>query len=81
MRKGFSGTQTITVLSNLGAGGSKYTLTLSNTGFTAGLTVTEIFTCSNITVDSSGDVAVPMSGGEPRILYPASELSGSTLCS
>lgn len=81
MRKGFNGTQTITVLSNLGESGSEYTLTLSDTGFEAGLAVTEIFTCSSITVDDSGDVAVPMSGGEPRILYPTSELSGSTLCS
>lgn len=81
MRKGFNGTQTITVLSNLGESGSEYTLTLSDTGFVAGLAVTEIFTCSSITVDDSGDVAVPMSGGEPRILYPTSELSGSTLCS
>ncbi|KAJ6096647.1 alpha-amylase [Penicillium sp. IBT 16267x] len=81
MRKGYNGTQTITVLSNLGESGSEYTLTLSDAGFVAGLAVTEIFTCSSITVDDSGDVAVPMSSGEPRILYPSSELSGSTLCS
>ncbi|KAJ5093297.1 hypothetical protein N7456_009158 [Penicillium angulare] len=80
MRKGYNGTQTITVLSNLGSGGSEYTLSLSNTGFEAGLKVTEIITCTSLTVDDSGDVPVPMNSGEPRILYPSSGL-GTTLCS
>ncbi|KAJ5899751.1 hypothetical protein N7495_004495 [Penicillium taxi] len=80
MRKGYNGTQTVTVLSNLGATGSEYTLALPSTGFTAGIYVTEIFTCSSIQVDDNGDVAVPMASGEPRILYPSSVLDGSGLC-
>ncbi|KAJ6032705.1 alpha-amylase [Penicillium herquei] len=81
MRKGYDGSQTITILSNLGTSGSEYTLSLSGTGYESGSIVTEIFTCTNITVDDSGDVSVSMNSGEPRILYPSSKLSGSTLCS
>lgn len=81
MRKGYKGTQTVTILSNLGAQGSKYTLSLSDTGFDAGTKLTEIYTCASITVDESGKAPVPMAGGEPRILYPSSELKGSKVCS
>jgi alpha-amylase len=80
MRKGSNGTQTITVLSNRGASGSQYTLSLGNTGYSAGTTLTEIITCANITVDSSGNVPVPMANGEPRILYPSSSIKGSAIC-
>ncbi|KAJ5168960.1 uncharacterized protein N7482_004554 [Penicillium canariense] len=81
MRKGYDGTQTITILSNLGASGSQYTLSLGNTGYGAGTVLTEIITCASVTVDSSGNVPVPMASGEPRILYPTSEMKGSSICS
>lgn len=81
MRKGYNGTQTITVLSNLGTGGSDYTLSLTDTGYEAGSSVTEIISCTTLAVDDSGNVPVPMSSGEPRIMYPSSALEGSTLCS
>jgi alpha-amylase len=77
MRKGYTGNQTITVLSNQGEKGSEYTLSLPDTGFTAGMKLTEIFTCKNITVDSSGIVSVPMAFGLPRVLYPTALLKGS----
>nr|AAC49622.1 alpha-amylase [Lipomyces spencermartinsiae]prf//2203288A alpha amylase [Lipomyces kononenkoae] len=81
MRKGFTGNQIITVLSNLGSSGSSYTLTLSNTGYTASSVVYEILTCTAVTVDLSGNLAVPMSGGLPRVFYPESQLVGSGICS
>ena len=81
MRKGYDDTQTITVLSNLGSSAGEYTLLLPNTGFEVGAVVTEIFTCSSLTVDDDGIVPIPMNSGEPRIVYPASKLSGSILCS
>lgn len=81
MRKGNTGTQTITILSNKGTDGDEYTLSLSDTGYDAGAELTEIITCSKITVDDSGKVPVSMKNGLPRILYPTSELKGSTLCS
>jgi alpha-amylase len=81
LRKGDNGTQTITILSNLGASGSQYTLSLGNTGYEVGTTLTEIITCASITVDSSGNVPVPMASGEPRLVYPSSNIKGSTICS
>lgn len=77
MRKGLNGSQTITVLSNKGANGNTYTLSLSGTGYAAGTKLTEVITCANVTVDGGGKVAVPMAGGEPRILYPSALLVGS----
>lgn len=81
MRKGYKGTQTITILSNKGASGDEYTLNLSNTGYEAGSKLTEIISCSTVTVGDDGKVPVSMKEGLPRILYPSSVLEGSTLCS
>ena len=81
MRKGFDGNQVIGVFTNRGIGGASYTLTLGNTGFTAGEKVVEMLTCAALTADGSGNLAVPMSGGLPRIYYPANQLTGSGICS
>ncbi|KAI9035000.1 alpha-amylase [Aspergillus affinis] len=81
MRKGFDGAQIITILSNQGSSGSSYTLSLDGTGFSSGDKVTEIYTCTALTVDSDGKVPVPMDGGSPRALFPTEKLSGSSLCS
>ncbi|KAJ5317172.1 hypothetical protein PENANT_c029G08306 [Penicillium antarcticum] len=81
MRKGYSGSQTITILSNLGESGSSYTLSLPDTGFQPGDKLMEIITCTSVTVDSSGKVPVSMTKGQPRILYPASLIQGASLCS
>ncbi|CAK7228807.1 hypothetical protein SBRCBS47491_007032 [Sporothrix bragantina] len=69
----------ISVLSNLGASGSSYTLTLSGTGYAQGTSLIELYTCTSVTVGSSG-VAVSMAGGLPRVLVPASWVTGSGLC-
>lgn len=79
MRKGLNGSQTVTVLSNKGASGNTYTLSLPGTGYAAGTKLTEVISCANVTVDSSGNVPVPMASGEPRILYPSSLLVGSAV--
>lgn len=81
MRKGYKGKQTITILSNKGSNGDGYDFNLPNTGYDAGTKLTEIITCSSITVADDGKVPVSMSKGQPRILYPSSELEGSSLCS
>ena len=81
MRKGDKGTQTITILSNKGSNGDGYDFDLPNTGYDAGTKLTEIITCSSITVGDNGKVPVSMSKGQPRILYPSSELEGNSLCS
>ncbi|KAF4972571.1 hypothetical protein F66182_17744, partial [Fusarium sp. NRRL 66182] len=81
IRKGTTGLQLVTVLSNLGASGSSYTLSLSGSGYTSGTVVTELYTCTNVTVSSSGTIAVPMASGSPRAFLPWSSVSGSSLCS
>ncbi|KAH8791321.1 glycoside hydrolase family 13 protein [Hyaloscypha sp. PMI_1271] len=83
MRKGNTGYQIIGVFSNLGASGSSYTLTLtsSETGFTASQSLVEVLSCTAYTTDSSGNLAVAMAGGLPRIFYPTAQLTGSGVCS
>ena len=80
MRKGFDGNQIVGVFSNLGAGGASYTLTLGNTGYVAREALVEILTCTTVTTDGSGNIAVPMSGGLPRIYYPQAQVVGSGIC-
>ncbi len=66
-RKGFDGNQIISVFTNKGANGNSYTLTLGNTGYTSGELVMEILTCTAVTVDNSGNLAVPMGQGLPKV--------------
>ncbi|KKK25536.1 hypothetical protein P175DRAFT_0505923 [Aspergillus ochraceoroseus IBT 24754] len=80
MRKGTNGSQVVTVLSNQGASGSSYTLSLTGAQYDAGLELVEIYTCASVTVRSDGTVPVPMKSGLPRVLYPRSLLSGSSIC-
>ena len=82
MRKGFDGNQIVGVFSNKGAGGNSYTLNLagSATGFTAGEQAVEVLACSTVTVDGSGNLAVGMAGGLPRVFYPMSKVQGSGIC-
>ncbi|KAK5120650.1 hypothetical protein LTR85_006008 [Meristemomyces frigidus] len=75
MRKG----KMVTVLSNNGANGASYTQSISS-GYASGTQVTELLTCDTLTADSSGNLAVPMGSGAPRVYYPTSGLSGSGLC-
>lgn len=82
MRKGSSGSQVVGLFSNLGAGGSSYTLALSSTvtGFTASEQVVEALSCTSYTTDSSGGLAVEMAAGLPRVFYPKNQLADSGIC-
>jgi alpha-amylase len=80
MRKGYDGKQIITVLSNKGSSGSSYTLSLRNTGWSARTSVVEMLTCTTASVDSSGNLQVPMASGLPRVYYPTAQLTGSGIC-
>lgn len=82
MRKGNTGHQIVGVFSNVGASGST-TVTLSgaNTGFTAGLAVMDVMSCTAFTAGTSGDLSVSIVGGVPRVFYPTAALSGADLCS
>lgn len=80
LRKGFDNAQIIGVLSNLGAGGASYTLSLANTGWGAGTQVVEVLSCATVTVDANANLPVAMAGGLPRVFYPLAQLTGSGVC-
>ncbi|KAJ0121021.1 glycosylhydrolase family 13-2 [Diaporthe amygdali] len=81
MRKGYTGYQIVGVYSNVGSSASTtVTLTAANTGFTAGQALTDVMSCTSFTAGSSGDLAVTISGGVPRVFYPTAALSGSGIC-
>ncbi|KAJ5901399.1 hypothetical protein N7504_007393 [Penicillium tannophilum] len=80
MKKGSSSSPVITVLSNYGTSGSSYSLSLSGSGYSSGTVLMEMYTCTSVTVDSSGNIAVPMASGLPRVFMLSSSVSGSGLC-
>lgn len=80
MRKGYDGNQVVSVFTNKGANGASYTLTLGNTGYTSGMKVVEVLSCTAVTVDGNGNLAVGMGQGLPKIFYPAAQMMGSGLC-
>jgi len=75
MRKGATGYQIITVLSNLGANGASYSLSLpsTDTGFTANEALVEVLSCSQVTADGSGNLAVAMGQGLPKVCLHSPE--------
>ncbi|KAI5457046.1 alpha-amylase [Mariannaea sp. PMI_226] len=83
MRKGFDGNQIISVLSKLGSSASDKSLTLSQsvTGFAANQVVVDILTCKSMTISSSGTLSLTISKGQPLVLYPMSQITGSGICS
>ena len=80
MRKGANGSQVITVLTNNGENEDDWTLDLENHGFTSGTQVTDILTCTEMTVNSSGVLSIPMRSGLPKVIYPTQLLQNSSLC-
>lgn len=83
LRKGYTGYQIISVFSNKGSSGGSYTLTLTSaqTGFTANEALIEVMGCTAYTTDSSGNLAVAMANGLPRVFYATAQLTGSGICS
>ncbi|KAJ6127560.1 hypothetical protein N7523_003172 [Penicillium sp. IBT 18751x] len=84
MRKGFTGNQVVSVVSNLGAkpasnATTKITLGSDGTGFSSGQNVTELLSCKTFVTDSSGNIHVDLSSdGGPRVYYPTESLNRST---
>jgi alpha-amylase len=78
LRKGTNGSQLITVLTNVGSSGDAFSLDISGTGYSSGEVLTELISCTNVTVGDDGDVSVTIaSGGIPSVLYPATKLTSS----
>jgi alpha-amylase len=84
MRKGFTGNQVVTVVSNLGAKPATNATTLitlgsDGTGFSSGQNVTELLSCKTFVTDSSGNISVDLSlDGGPRVYYSTESLNRST---
>lgn len=78
-RKGVEGRQLVSVLSSGGETTGDYTLDLP-TAFAAGVQVTDVVGCVNYTVNEYGQLTLPMAGGLPHVLFPATKMNGSRLC-
>ncbi|TVY17051.1 Alpha-amylase A type-3 [Lachnellula arida] len=82
MRKGDTGFQLISVFTNTGASGNpSITLSSTETGFNSSQALIEVMSCTNATTDSSGNLAVTLTGGLPGVFFPKSLLTGSGICS
>ncbi|KAL3459520.1 glycoside hydrolase superfamily [Aspergillus heterothallicus] len=80
MRKGSGGSQVLTLLTNYGDSTAAYTFDLYNHGYSSGASLVELYTCSSVSVASSGAIPIPMTSGLPRVLVPSAWVSGSGLC-
>ncbi|KAF4547884.1 Alpha-amylase A type-1/2-like protein [Elsinoe fawcettii] len=81
MRKGTTGNQIVSIYNNRGTSGSaSFTLAGSASGFLAGQSVTDVVACRTLTAGNNGDLSISISGGQPIVLFPSSQLSGSGLC-
>ncbi|KAK0618605.1 glycoside hydrolase superfamily [Bombardia bombarda] len=81
MRKGYTGYQVVGVFTNVGSSSSAtVTLSSSSTGFTPSQPLIDIVSCTAFTTDSSGNIAITLTGGLPRVLYPTARLYGSSIC-
>jgi alpha-amylase len=81
LRKGTAGAQVVSVHTNIGAGGSAYSVSLpsSFTGFTANQALTEVLSCTKATTDGSGALSFSQ-GPATKVFYPTAKLSGSGIC-
>ncbi|KAG4027862.1 hypothetical protein MFRU_026g00440 [Monilinia fructicola] len=79
-RKGDPSDMVLMVLNNIGETAENYVVEMKNVGFKANLTVTDVFTCRNVTVDGNGDMDVPFLSGLPSVWYPFNLLSGTGWC-
>lgn len=80
LRKGFNGTQVITLLNNNGQNCDYFELSISGHEYAPGTVLTEILTCTNLTVDHAGNLTIPMFAGTPKVLYPVDLLANSSIC-
>ncbi|KAF2119352.1 glycoside hydrolase superfamily [Lophiotrema nucula] len=80
LRKGFDGHQIISVITNTGSSNPQWTLSVTNTGFSAGSQVVEVITCNQLTVNGDGSLSVPMESGLPRVYFPVDAAAGSGIC-
>jgi len=82
MRKGNTGRQTIGLFTNVGESSTGIPITLDSsvTGFAPSQQVVDILSCMVLSTNAAGDIAVMLTGGIPRVLYPLTGLNGSGIC-
>ncbi|KAI0429393.1 alpha-amylase [Xylaria sp. FL1042] len=82
LRKGYAGSQIVSVHTNIGASGGSYSVSLSSsyTGFTANQALTEVMSCTTTTTDSSGTLSFTQDS-VTQVFYPSAQLTGSDICS
>ncbi|KAI1752466.1 alpha-amylase [Xylaria castorea] len=82
LRKGFAGSQIVSVHTNIGANGASYGVTLTSdyTGFTANQALTEVMACTSVTTDGSGTLSFSQ-GPQTKVFYPTAQITGSGICS
>lgn len=68
----------VSVLTNEGSAAGSSTAKFAS-GYAASTSLTDILTCDTLSVDSSGQMSVPMNGGLPHIYYPSDSIND--LCS
>jgi alpha-amylase len=71
--------QIVSVFSNQGTKGGKYTLSVGD-GFAPGIVVVEVLGCTKATADAKGNITVDMGAGEPRVFFLEANMNGSGLC-
>ncbi|CZR63650.1 related to alpha-amylase A precursor [Phialocephala subalpina] len=79
-RKGTSSYMILMVVNNLGEQAENYSVTMPSVGFPAGLTVVDVLSCNNVTVDANGGLAAAFVGGLPMVYYPYFLLPGTGWC-
>lgn len=80
LKKGTDGNSTISVFGNQGVDSNTKISLCDGHGYNSNDKLTEVLSCSSVTVDSSGCIAVTLKGGMPQILMSTDSMQGSTLC-
>ncbi|QSZ35995.1 hypothetical protein DSL72_007119 [Monilinia vaccinii-corymbosi] len=78
-RKGPNGVQIVSILSNQGSKGGKYSLAVDKAA-DPGTNLTEIFTCATYIANDNGTIYVDLDKGEPRVLFPTFQMNGTGVC-
>lgn len=58
---------TLTIVNNLGSLAANHTLSINDTGLSAGLKLLDVMTCQATKVDDKGELTIEVSSGEPIV--------------
>jgi alpha-amylase len=81
-RKGPSSTPVIGIYTNIGQNGAAYALSLAKTVtmFNKNQQVIDVISCELFTTDKTGNLAVIISDGLPRVLWDYKSIAGRGIC-